>query len=137
MINLISSRLILRNNSPLFDAKKYHPSNKIGVLLNDNVIKVNEGSALDEFINEREEIKEKIKKLNEQVIEKKEETNNLKQENINVSSTENNNDDKDIKKLEEKLKKVDKLITGYEKGFLVNSTDEDIQMKSDGMSLLA
>ena len=65
------------------------------------------------------------------------EANNLKQENINVSSTENNNDDKDIKKLEEKLKKVDKLITGYEKGFLVNSTDEDIQMKSDGMSLLA
>ena len=55
-----------------------------------------------------------------------------------MSNSENSNeDDKDIKKLEEKLKKVDKLITGYEKGFLVNSTDEDIQVKSDGMSLLA
>lgn len=144
MINLISSRLILRNNSPLFDEKKYHPSNKIGVLLNDNVIKVNEGSALDEFINEREEIKEKIKKLNEQVSEKvieSEEDKGLQEEKndiINMSNSENSNeDDKDIKKLEEKLKKVDKLITGYEKGFLVNSTDEDIQVKSDGMSLLA
>ena len=129
MINLISSRIILKNNSPLFDQKKYHPSNKVGVLLNDNVIKVNKGSALDEFINEREEIKAKIKELNDKVSEKQE-----------IELQNNNDDEKEIdikKELEEKLEKVDKLITGYEKGFLVNSTDEAIQTRSDGMNLLA
>lgn len=129
MINLISSRIILKNNSPLFDQKKYYPSNKIGVLLNDNVIKVNKGSALDEFINEREEIKAKIKELNDKVSEKQE-----------IELQNNNDDEKEIdikKELEEKLEKVDKLITGYEKGFLVNSTDEAIQTRSDGMNLLA
>lgn len=128
MINKVSGRIILRYTSPLFDLEKSHPSDRIGVLLNDNVIRVNKGSALEDFINEREELRKKIKDLSSKIDT---EVQN-KDEEINENDTDNTK-----AQLEGKLEEVDKLITGYEKGFLINSTDEDVKINDDGMSLLA
>lgn len=105
LINKISNRIIFKNNSPFFKSEYFTPSDKTCVLLKDNTIRVNKGSALDSFMNEREEIIEKINELSLKVDELSE-------------------DNEDKKDLEEKLEEVDNLISGYESGCLINYTDE-------------
>lgn len=135
MINKATSRLILRNNSPLLDQKNMHPSNKIGAIINDNVIKVKKGSALDDFINEREELKQRIKMINDKVSSIEE--NSSASNSLDLESHVEIEDSQDKETLQKRLDKVDNLITSFEKGYLMNSIDKADYHKPDGMNMLA
>lgn len=119
LINKISSRIIFKDNSPFFKSEYFTPSDKTCVLLKENTIRINKGSALDTFMNEREDI---IKKINE----------------LSLKVDELSEDNEGRKNLEEKLEEVDNLISGYESGCLINSTDEKINCTNNkGINLRA
>ena len=125
MINLVCNKIVFKNNSPFFKAEYNTPSDKKCVLLNDNTLRVNKGSALDDFIKEREEIIKEIQGIKDRTIKEK-----------NLS--EDTKEDNEIKDLEDKLEEVDNLISTYEKGCLINFTDQGVEhKKSDGVNLRA